>query len=133
MNQIILSVIFIIYLSLGYKIPHSIASKINTLIGKIVIFIITLFLIIKVHPILSILSLIVAVDIIYKSSRIEEQTFKSDNEYKMTQFNSFNNFHYTLEQEMVKKMTPPRGNEIYNDVTYKPVLENTYNATHINV
>jgi hypothetical protein len=51
----------------------------------------------------------------------------------MSQFTAFNQFPYTLEQEVVAKMAPivHTGYSI-NSASYKPLLDNLYDAAPIN-
>jgi hypothetical protein len=51
---------------------------------------------------------------------------------KMSQFTAFNQFPYTLEQEVVKKMAPIlQGGYTMSKATYKPTLEQQHNASFI--
>ena len=68
MGQLILAILFVIYLIMGYKTPEPVANVVDTLIGKIVIIIIALALFANVNPVLGILGLLVAYDIIRRSS-----------------------------------------------------------------
>jgi hypothetical protein len=51
----------------------------------------------------------------------------------MSQFSAFNQFPYTLEQEVVKKMAPiVRSGSTLSKPSYKPLLDNLYDASPIN-
>jgi hypothetical protein len=135
-GELILTIIFIIYLIMGYKMPESIANFIDTLAGKIVIFIIVIYMFLYKNPLLAVLSLFVAFDILRRSSQATGidalQKFAPSEEKKTSQFNAFNQFPYTLEQEIVKKMTPMVNcGSCVSKPTYKPLLDNTYDATPI--
>jgi uncharacterized membrane protein len=67
-GELILVILFIIYLVLGLKTPEPIANIIDTLVGKIVIFIIVIYLFMNSNPILAVLSIFVAFDLIRRSS-----------------------------------------------------------------
>ena len=66
-GELILSILFIIYLILGFKTPSSIANIVDSLFGKIVIFIIVIYLFMHSNFILAILALFVAFDIMRRS------------------------------------------------------------------
>jgi hypothetical protein len=52
---------------------------------------------------------------------------------KETQLNAMNQFPYTLEQEVVKKMAPIRDNsDSSTQPSFSPVLDDTYDAAPIN-
>lgn len=137
MGELTLVILFIIYLIMGYKTPEPIASMIDSIIGKIVILIIVIYMFMNTNPILAVLSLFVAFDLIRRSSLATGidalQRFSPTEEKKASQFTAFNQFPYTLEQEVVKKMAPivQTGSSL-NKPSYKPLLDNLYDASPIN-
>jgi hypothetical protein len=49
-----------------------------------------------------------------------------------SQFNAMNQFPYTLEQEVVKKMAPiPYSNSLMHPVSFTPLLNNLHDASPI--
>ena len=133
MSELVLVIFFIIYLILGLKTPEPIANLIDTLVGKITILIIVLYLFMNANPILAVLSLFVAFDLIRRSSLATGidalKKYAPSEEKKMTQFTAYNQFPYTLEQEVVAKMAPvSKSGFSLTQATYKPLLENLYDA-----
>ena len=128
--------LLIIYLLLGFKIPEFFANIIDTLIGKIVVLLIVLYLFLYSNPILAVLALFVAFILIKQSSEVTGidslKKYLPTEEKKSSQFTALNQFPYTLEQEVVAKMAPilTTGNSI-SQPTYKPILEDTYDASTI--
>ena len=97
-------------------------------------FIISLF--IYANPIVAVLSLLVAFDLIRRSSLTTGidalARYAPTEQHKMSQFTAFNQFPYTLEQEVVKKMAPIlQGGYTMSKATYKPVLEQQHDAALI--
>jgi hypothetical protein len=136
-GELILSILFIIYLILGFKTPSSIANIVDSLFGKIVIFIIVIYLFMHSNFILAILALFVAFDIMRRSSMSTGlgalQKYAPSEVKKMSQFTAFNQFPYTLEQEVVKKMAPiVRSGTSLTPPSYKPLLDNLYDASPLN-
>ena len=136
-SEIVLIVLFIIYLTLGLKTPQPIANIVDTLVGKIVIFIIVVFLFMHANPILAILSLFVAYDLIRRSSMTTGidslKKYAPSEKKKMSQFTAYNQFPYTLEQEVVAKMAPIiKSGMSINQSSYKPMLDNLHDASPIN-
>ena len=122
---------------MGYKTPQPVAGLVDTLGGKIVIFIIVVYLFMYSNPILAVLSLFVAFDLIRRSSIATGVDalirYAPSEEKKNSQFTAFNQFPYTLEQEVVKKMAPIVQNSYQlKPPSYKPLLENLYDASPIN-
>ena len=137
MGELILVVIFILYIILGLKTPQPIAGLVDSLVGKIVIFIIVVYLFLNCNPILAVLALYVAFDLIRRSSLATGldalQKYAPTEEKKMSQFTAFNQFPYTLEQEVVKKMAPiVRTGSSLSQASYQPLLENLHDALQLN-
>jgi hypothetical protein len=136
MSELVLVVFFIIYLILGLKTPEPIANLIDTLVGKIAILIIVLYLFMNANPILAVLSLFVAFDLIRRSSLATGidalKKYAPSEEKKMSQFTAYNQFPYTLEQEVVAKMAPiSKAGLSLTQASYKPLLDNLYDAASI--
>ena len=132
--ELVLVILFILYLVLGLKTPEPIANIIDTLVGKIVIFIIVIYLFMHANPLLAILALFVAFDLIRRSdvyTGIDAlKKYAPSEEKKSSQFTAFNQFPYTLEQEVVNKMAPiVRTESTLITASYKPMLENLHDAT----
>jgi hypothetical protein len=134
MGELILVILLIIYLILGFKTPEPIASLVDSLVGKIVMFIIVIYLFINCNSILAVLSLFVVFDLIRRSSLTTGlgalQKYAPTEVKKMSQFTAFNQFPYTLEQEVVKKMAPiVKSGSSLTPPSYKPLLDNLYDAS----
>jgi hypothetical protein len=137
MSELVLVILLILYLILGFKTPEPIASMIDSLVGKIVIFIIVIYLFMNCNPILAVLSLFVAFDLIRRSSMATGidalQRYAPSEEKKSSQFTAFNQFPYTLEQEVVAKMAPiMKSGSSLSQASYKPLLDNLYDASPLN-
>ena len=137
MGELVLMILLVIYLILGLKTPEPFASMIDSLGGKIVIFIIVIYMFMHCNPILAVLSLFVAFDLIRRSSLATGigalQKFAPSEEKKMSQFTAYNQFPYTLEQEVVSKMAPiMKAGYSITPSSFKPILDNTYDASPIN-
>ena len=137
MGELVLVVLFIIYLIMGLKTPEPVAGMVDTLVGKIVIFITIIYLFMHANPILAVLALFVGFDLIRRSSMATGidalQRFAPSEEKKSSQFTAFNQFPYTLEQEVVSKMAPiMKSGSSLSQASYKPLLDNLYDASPLN-
>jgi len=137
MSQLTLAILFIIYLIMGYRTPDMVANVVDTLVGKIAIFIMVIFMFMHSNPILAVLSLFVAFDLIRRSSAVTGidalKKYLPTEEKKSSQFTAFNQYPYTLEQEVVKKMAPiVQSGSSLSKPSYKPLLENLHDASTIN-
>jgi len=136
-GEFILVILFIIYLIMGYKTPDLVANMVDTLVGKIVIFIVVIYLFMHSNPIVAVLALFVAFDLIRRSSVATGidalKKYAPSEEKKMSQFTAFNQFPYTLEQEVVKKMAPiVQSGSSLTPPSYKPMLEDTHDSMPLN-
>jgi len=133
MGQLVLVILFIIYLIMGYKTPQPVAGAIDSIVGKVILLIAVIYLFMYSNPILAVLSVFVAFDLIRRSSIATGSgalfRYSLGEEQKFSQFTAFNQFPYTLEQEVVKKMAPiVQGGTSLTKASYKPVLDNLYDA-----
>jgi len=138
MGQVILSVLFIIYLIMGYKTPENIANVIDTFYGKTIIFGMVLLMFFYGNPILAVLGLFVAFDLIRRSSMVTGidalKKYEPSEEKKFSQFTALNQFPYTLEQEVVSKMAPiVQSGYTLTKASYKPMLDNFHDASPLSI
>jgi hypothetical protein len=135
-GELVLTILLIVYLILGFKTPEPLANVVDTLMGKIVIFIIVIVLFMYTNPVLATMALFVAFDLIRRSSMATGldalQKYAPSEEKKSSQFTAFNQFPYTLEQEVVTKMAPiMKSGTSLSRASYKPLLDNTYDASSV--
>ena len=127
----------IIYLVMGFKTPDMIATAIDNIIGKVVIILILVYLFLHAHPVLAVVATLVAFDLMRRSSETTGlsalQEYAPSEVKKMSQFSAYNQFPYTLEQEVVAKMAPiVRSGASLSSASYKPLLNNLYDASPVN-
>jgi hypothetical protein len=135
MSQLVLVILFIIYLILGFKMPDSVANVIDSSVGKIVVCLIALLLFGYSNPILGVLGIMVAYQLIKSSSEKTgmaalEQYYPTE-EKKWSPFTPTHQFPYTLEQEVVKQMASQKFNANFVKAPYRPVLDDTHDASMI--
>jgi hypothetical protein len=136
LGQAILSILFVIYLIMGYGVPNWMAEMIDTMMGKLVVLAIFFILFMNSNPILGILGLLVAVHMIYASTA-ETGTFGLSQYYptetkKYTNLTAMNQFPYTLEEEIVAKMAPQiEEPEPFTLKPFTPILDNNHDAAPV--
>jgi hypothetical protein len=132
MPQLVLTVLFIIYLVMGYKMPEGVATIIDTPVGKIAVAVIALMLFAYSNPVLGVLSLLVAYQMIkgasIKTGMAGLEEFYPTEEKKWSPFTAAHQFPYTLEQEVVKNMTTQKFNTSYVKAPFRPTLDDTHDA-----
>jgi len=135
MPQLVLAVLFALYLVIGYQLPQGVATAIDSTIGKIVVVVVALMLFAYSNPVLGVLALLVAYHLIKGASITTgmaglEQYYPTEAK-KWTPFTSTNQFPYTLEQEVVKNMTTQKFNTEYVKAPYRPILGDTHDASYL--
>lgn len=135
MPETLLSVLFVIYLVMGYKMPEAVAILIDSTIGKIVVVLAALMLFGYSNPVLGVLALLVAYQMIkgasVKTGMAGLEEYYPTEAKKWTPFSPTHQFPYTLEQEVVKNMTTQKFNTEYVKAPYRPILEDTYDASYL--
>ena len=137
MPEIVLASLFVVYLVMGYQMPEGVATIVDSPIGKIVVVVVTLMLFAYSKPILGILALLVAYQLL-KSSSIKtgmaglEKYYPTETK-KWTPFTPTNQFAYTLEQEVVKKMASQKFNTEYVKAPFRPILDDTHDAAPLSI
>ena len=131
-------IIFVVYLVMDIYPPELMASYLDTSLGMVGILLITLYVFINYHPILGVVFLFVAYEIVRRSARVNNRVpmmqytpsqFKKDAELA-----SMNPAAPTsLEEEMIDKMAPVGKSSLitYTMSEYKPVSSDIHNASVI--
>ena len=136
-GELMLGILILIFIIMGYKVPEPFDTIINSLFGKIAMFVLAIYIFMNANPLLAIL-LLFAIFNMSMSNNINSMGSNALQKYapsevsKASQFTAFNQFPYTLEQEIVKKMAPIIKPGIsMTKPSYKPVLEETYYASPV--
>ena len=133
--ELVLGALFIVYLVFPIENPLVLANMIETPLGMIVIFAITVCLFVYTNPILGVLYIFVAYELLRRSAAQTGQT--SYTQYVPTQIKKDTEMRKmnppvstTLEEEIIQQMAPVGHSDqsIYVNSTFKPVLENTNGA-----
>lgn len=127
--------LFVLYLVLGLQMPSMVATMIDTMVGKLFIVMSALWLFAYASPLLGVLGLLVAYQLIRQASiktgiaALEE--YAPTEAKKWSPFTSTNQFPYTLEQEMVKRMTTQQYNPTYVKTPFRPTIDDTHDAASL--
>jgi hypothetical protein len=139
-GQVVLAVLFLIFLISGYPIPYSLATVIDNIYGKAFVVLIAVVLFIYANPIVGVLGLLVAFQLIIQSS-IEKGTF-AFNELERQKTQDFSAMNRdikrqqtrSLEHEIIRKMAPTSndfGITVESDANVKAIMDNDYDASPI--
>jgi len=136
--EVILFILFVFYLVFQVKTPAFLAELISSPVGMVVVFVLAVYMFLYTHPILGILSIFVAYEVIRRSSLITGKVVLA--QYTPTQpkidaeLKAMNPpKERTLEEDVVDQMAPigksePAG---YVMTSFKPVSEHVHSAANI--
>ena len=135
MGEFVLSILIIIFCVMRLRIPSEIAMVVDSLVGRIVIILMVLYLFLHANPILAVIAAYAAFDLMRRSSTSSQyaESLQPSEQTKMSQFTAYNQFPYTLEQEVVKNMTTQTFNTEYVKAPYRPTLDDTHDASYLSV
>jgi hypothetical protein len=130
--EIVVIALFVVYLVFPIKSPNAIVPVLNNSIGMAAVLLIALYLFLYTHPILGILSLLVAYELMRRTckSKVKHVRLEENNEVnKKRAMESYNKpVVRTLEEEIVQTMTPSNDKTDFVVSTYKPVVEDSHSA-----
>jgi hypothetical protein len=131
-GECVLSILIVFYVLLGVRTPSMVEGVIETIPGKFGLALLVLYLVMYAHPFLAIL-VAFAIFILFKNTSANiMKSYLPSEEKKMSQFTAFNQFPYTLEQEVVAKMAPVfKPGFSMEKSTFSPKLENTHDAAPV--
>ena len=134
--DIAILVLFIIYLASDIEMPETIAAYIDSPIGMVGVLLVALFLFMHYNPILGVIGLFVAYEVVRRSARMNNRvpmmTYVPTQAKKDADLAEMNPvIPTTLEEEMVAQMAPIGQSSLISYVSseYKPVAENVHNAS----
>jgi len=139
-HELILGVFFIVYILYNGNMNPLLAQQLNNPIVHAFIFILALSIFLYSHPLVGILGLFVAYEMVNASSGRNSAylfnylpTFNSNkNQNKITNFSKYNDFPVTLEEDVVSKLGLIAKNHDNNKLHYKPMLDLQNHAAPIN-
>ena len=134
-HQLILLVVFIVYILLNVQTPSMLARLIDNIYGNVVVVLMALFVLTHMNPIVGVVALYAAYELIQRSSvttgSAAIRRYLPTEIKKGNHFSAFNQFPVTLEEEVVKQMAPLVETSGPNHLHYKPVANETYNAVDL--
>jgi hypothetical protein len=138
-GEVILTLLFIVYLIIGTKTPLFIANFVNTVTGKFALLFIAILFFMYANPIVSVLLLIVIYELINRSNQYVNTSYQTglqslaqypvDTKLVYYPNNTLKEIPVTLEQDIVEHMAPICStNNMMLSSSYIPMIENDGNA-----
>lgn len=125
-REMILTVLFMLFLVFDVKLPYTLNSFLNTLFGKGIILATVAYLFVKTSPVLGILSIFVA----YKLLDTVKMISYLPSQRKMDEaIASYQPVHDTLEEEIISNIKPHTISTSASP--YNAVMSDTHNAERV--
>ena len=130
-------VLFIIYLVFPVNTPAFLAPMVDSSLGMVTIFAMVLFLFIYSHPLLAILYVFVAYELIRRSTQVSGRTayiqFTPSQEKRDANMQAMNvPKEESLEESIVSQLAPvPHNSTDFLETEFKPLAEDVHHASII--
>ena len=138
--EIVLMLVFLVFIVFPVQIPEGISQMVDTSLGMLSIFIVTVLLFLYTHPVLAILYVFVAYELIRRSTRVTGKTayiqYTPTQEKRDAYMQAMNPPKiFTLEEEMVSKLAPiivpDTTPSQHVETSFRPVADSIGNASMI--
>lgn len=132
-HDMILAVLFVIYLVFNMQAPPIVCGMFDSIIGNIIISLVALYIFSVSNPIVGVLGLLVAFQFISRCQFTDSPLKKVSKMVNGKGFVSpWKQQPITLEEEMVHKMAPLVVNKEGPQLNYKPVMNDQHGAVFVN-
>ncbi len=137
--ETVLMVLFVLFIIVPVEMPVSLANIVDSPLGMVVLFGITLSLFLYFNPILGVLYILVAYELLHRSSKVTARTaiieYTPTQQHKNAELQRMNPAQsQTLEEEIVELRAPIGKSDqgAYIDTVFKPVANKTNGASLYN-
>ena len=133
--EVILFVIFVVYVVFQPRTPPVLAGLIDTPIGTAIVMVFAVYLLLYSHPVLGVLSVFVAYELLRRSSTVVQyiptMLASAQERPKVdAKIQSFNPpAERTLEEDVVAQMAPIDVSSDYVETGFKPVSNDVHGAS----
>ena len=136
--EIVLLIIFILYLIFPFESPEMIASAVDSPLGMIILFCVTIYLFLYTNPILGILFIFVAYELLRRSNLvtgrsaiIEYTPSQANKDQELKQMNPPQE--RSLEEQVIQEMAPIATSPTieFVDTSFKPIADSTISGASL--
>ena len=136
--EIVFAILFILYIVLPVHLPYSFAPYVDSSLGMIVLFCITVSLFLYTNPILGVLYIFVAYELLRRSANVTGKTnimqYTPSQDKKDAEFREMNPpREVSLEEEVISVKAPVGHSDpsVYVSSSFKPVSEKLEGASMV--
>jgi hypothetical protein len=134
--EVALLIVLVLFVVLPIEVPEFLANMVDSSLGMLTIFIVTVYLFFNVNPIIAVIYVFVAYELLRRSSlrsgRVVIAKYTPTQAKKDAELKAMNPpVVETLEEEVVQKMAPIGRSDpgIFVSTSFKPVADKTNSAS----
>lgn len=129
-HQVVILALLVVYILSGTKTPQPVGAMIDSTLGNLVVLAMALFSLYHGHPVIGLVGLYAAYELIMRSSGGSNTIKKFLPSQSKTDdtMDAMNDFPLTLEEEQVASMAPLVGPGASSSLDYKPNDDEVHNA-----
>jgi hypothetical protein len=135
--ELVALVVFIIYIVFPFRTPSFLANSVNSPLGLLGVFLVSIYLFFYVNPVLGVVYIFVAYELLRRSAEtiksapriIQHSPTESKRKQEMVKMNP--SVEKTLEEEVVQSMTEQHGSQNSYEISsnFKPVSQKVTGAS----
>jgi hypothetical protein len=130
----VLAAVLAIFIVMDIKVPPGVANLVDTIVGKVVVIMIGLSLM-GVNPLVGILGVIAAYELIRRSSSsssiFSSFDFIPNEKSKSNEMQVYQNNEITVEEEVIAQMLPRTATDVLDTASFKPVQDKLHAAAKL--
>jgi len=130
----VLAAILAIFIVMDIKVPPNVANLVDTIVGKVIVIMVALSLI-AINPMVGILGVIAAYELIRRSSSssniFSNLNFIPNEKNKESEMQVYQNNEISVEEEVIANMLPRTATDVLNTASFKPVQEKLHAAAKL--
>ncbi len=130
----VLAALLAVFIVMDIKVPPNVANLVDTIVGKVIVIMIGLSLI-AINPMVGILGVIAAYELIRRSSSSSSifsgLDFLPSEEKKQAEMQVYQNNEISVEEEVIAQMLPRTATDVLDTASFKPVQEKLHSAAKL--
>ena len=130
----VLAAVLAVFIVMDIKVPPNVANLVDTIVGKVVIIMVGLSLI-GINPMVGILGVIAAYELIRRSSSsssiFSSLDFIPSEKNKESEMRVYQNNQVSVEEEVIAQMLPRTATDVLDTASFKPVQDQLHAAAKL--
>ena len=134
-HTLVIGLVLVLYIVLNIQTPRVLSASIDSVYGTLLLLALVVVVAFHGHPIIAVLTAIAAYFLMKRSAvssgAYALKHYLPSEHIKVLDYAKYNNFPYSLEEEVVAQMAPLVKHDAPMSVDYKPVLDAQFDAAPV--